>query len=91
MSQKDYGMIMHILEGNLTEGQKKTAVDVKASKVESTTFNKPSHLSLPSIPSLNELEEPAKTETKVTTFLKFTFSMDSFIVNLYICNENEVS
>lgn len=87
MSQMDYGTIMNILSGNLTEGnaehkKKEKHVELKRAMSEDLALNL--------INADKSASNPRADEDKVTTFLKFTFSMDSFIVNLYMCSDVHV-
>lgn len=94
MSQLDYGMIMNVIEGNLNEGKMKTEhiTESKISKVHHTNSKMATHTLEASEAVLdNEDDSNFKPDVKVTTFLKLTFSMDSFILNLYICDEKLVN
>lgn len=88
-------MIMNILSGNLAEGQSK---DVTVQSKSSTQTVKSSELkakesvgTLVDVEdrSLSTIEEYAKAKTHI--FLKFTFTMEQLIINLFTGKSEEVS
>ncbi|XP_018574731.1 vacuolar protein sorting-associated protein 13 isoform X2 [Anoplophora glabripennis] len=86
LSQGDYKMIMGILNGNLAEGQVET-VEVKQSKPAAVKGFEEHvvHVEVGSV-----CERHIHIEVKVNVFLKFTFSMDELILNLYTGSDSEV-
>lgn len=79
-------MIMSILSGNLTEGQKTTTAPPVKVPVTISTVTETKVLATSS-QFFSTREEPSTShktsEEKVHIFLKFNFTMESFIIDLY--------
>lgn len=86
LSQADYQMIMCILSENMAEGQQPAP---PAQNIPSTTSKTTTVISEVALnPSIEEVEEEAQVqlkvdEEKIHIFLKFTFTMESFVINLF--------
>lgn len=78
-------MIMSILSGNLAEGNKPEVAPPppKVTATQSKAFPT-SRFSLPiAIEEGSEIDASLCTEEKLHRFLKFNFTMESFIIDLY--------
>ncbi|KAF5289221.1 hypothetical protein FQR65_LT00109 [Abscondita terminalis] len=78
LGQSDYGMIMNILKGNLAEGDK------PADSAEKHQISDPSELDQKSSEVKAITEDGFDSDVKVRTLIKFTLTMESFIINLFI-------
>lgn len=80
LSQADYQMIMSILSGNLAEGTKPEPKSNKVTPVPSKLVSIPQMAIVEGESSISSYKA---TGERVHTFLKFIFTMESFIINLY--------
>lgn len=77
--------MMSILSGNLAEGEVEK-VDAEPPKPLVEESQQIVHVEVGPT-----CERPIHKETKVNVFLKFTFTMDQLILNLYTGDDSEVS
>ncbi|CAG9772493.1 unnamed protein product [Ceutorhynchus assimilis] len=84
ISQADYHMIMSILSENLQEGKTELDKDVKIRRALSA-LSVASHFGAAEAMAIVDSTTTVVPETKdkVTIFLKFTFTMEQLIVNMY--------
>lgn len=95
LSKEDYAMVMRVLTGNLAEGQpaQQVAPPTPESKASNTDWEgaaakpeqRPSTLNVPPVyqaPSTTDTSADAASAT-VTTSLKFTFTMENLIIDLF--------
>lgn len=83
VGHSDYKSIMNILQQNLTEGQKKVPEEIPSQKVVAST----SKIQVKSTKDIkvytkSTVEIVEKTK-KARTSIKFAFTMDSFVIDLF--------
>lgn len=93
LAQSDYQMIMSILSGNLAEGQSKDAAvqSISSTQIVKSSESKAIDGTMVDVEgrSLPTIEEDPRPKTHI--FLKFTFTMEQLIINLFTGKSQEVS
>lgn len=92
VGHSDYKSIMKILNQNLTEGQKNTAPEKSAPKVSNATMKAKEVKSQTKVQTkATVVSETPKAQTTPRITIKFSFTMDSFVIDLLTTTNTSIS